>query len=207
MASYIAKSILSPDEYLEIEDRSESRHEYLAGEIFAMAGANRNHNRIVSNMVVGLGTQLKDRPCNVYANDMRVRVEEADLYTYPDIVITCGEERFAEPKAHNLLNPQIIIEVLSNSTEAYDRGKKFEFYQQLESLREYILISQNSYRVEQYVKQEAQQWLYFEAHGLDGNLTLPSIDCRLMLQDIYVKVMIPEKPNLRLVVREADSEC
>ncbi len=171
-----------------------------------MAGASRQHNRIVTNVVVSLANQLRQRPCNVYSSDMRVKVEKCGLYTYPDILVTCGEERFADEKAYNLLNPQIIIEVLSDSTEAYDRGKKFACYQQLASLQEYLLIAQNACRVEQYVRQESQTWLYAELHESEAELALPSLNCRLSLKEIYANVDLPEKPVLRLVVQETDTE-
>src|SRR5215207_6350571 len=133
------KTLLSEEEYLAIERQAEFRSEYVAGEMFAMAGASRRHNRTVTNLVVALDNQLRARPCNVYSNDMRVKVQSTGLFTYPDVVVTCGEERFADGEMDVLLNPVVIVEVLSDSTEAYDRGKKFESYQSIESLKEYVL--------------------------------------------------------------------
>ncbi len=195
--SYQPTSRLSPEEYLAIERQASFRNEYYAGEMFAMTGASRQHNRIVTNIVVGLDNQLRDRPCNVYSRDMRVLIAETGLYTYPDIVVTCGEEQFRDEGDDTLLNPLVIIEVLSSSTEAYDRGKKFEHYQRIESLAEYLLISQGPWRVEQFIKQGNNQWLYSEAHEPDGIVKLRAIGCELALRDVYFKVEPRENPSLR----------
>ena len=162
-----------------------------------MAGASRQHNRITSNTVIKLGNQLEKKPCNIYSSDMRVLIESVGLFTYPDVVVTCGEELFAETMLDNLLNPILIIEVLSNSTEAYDRGKKFELYQQIESLAEYILISQYELKVEQFIKQNDKTWLYSQKTAIDSVIYLASIDCQLILQDLYSKVEFKEPAPLR----------
>jgi Uma2 family endonuclease len=138
--------------------------------------------------VSGLDIQLKERPCNVYSSDMRVNVRATGLYTYPDVVVTCGEERFADDHHDTLLNPLLIIEVLSDSTEAYDRGTKFEHYQQIDSLVEYLLVSQHVQRVEQFFRQNMNQWLYTDTRDPEGMITLSSITCSLKLQEIYHKV-------------------
>jgi Uma2 family endonuclease len=182
------KNLVSPEEYLAIERKSEIKHEYFAGEMFAMAGASRRHNRIVTNLVATLDNQLRSRPCNVYSNDMRVKVRSTGLFTYPGVVVTCGEERFADEEDDVLLNPVVIIEVLSDSTEAYDRGKKFENYQNVESLKEYLLVSQHSRRVEQFVRQDSKNWVYSEIHEPGESIKLQSIECELSLEDIYLKV-------------------
>lgn len=182
------KTLLSEEEYLAVERQAEFRSEYLAGEMFAMAGASRRHNRVVTNLVAALDNQLRERPCNVYSNDMRVKVQGAGLFTYPDVVVTCGEERFADGENDVLLNPMVIVEVLSASTEAYDRGKKFESYQSIESLKEYILVSQESPRVERFVRQGGRNWIYSEAHEPGERVIIQSIECELKLEDIYLKV-------------------
>ncbi|MCI0489257.1 MAG: Uma2 family endonuclease [Blastocatellia bacterium] len=192
---------LTFEEYLDAERRAGHRSEYFEGEVFAMAGASRQHNRIVTNLVTGLDNQLRERPCNVYSNDMRVRVEATGLSTYPDVVVTCEEELFYDQHQDTLLNPVVIIEVLSDSTEAYDRGKKFEHYQQIASLRQYTLVAQDKCRVEQYLRQENNRWIYTEAHDFDGALKLPSVGCELILKDIYAKVKLkspgpPEDQNV-----------
>ena|SRR2546421_1724796 len=182
------KTLLTEEEYLALERQAEFRSEFLAGEMFAMAGASRRHNRIVTNLVAALDNQLRARPCNVYSNDMRLKVQSTGLFTYPDVVVTCGEERFADGANDVLLNPLVIIEVLSDSTEAYDRGKKFENYQQIESLKEYLLVSQHSQRVEQFVRQNSKNWVYSESHEAGESIKLQSIECELKLEDIYLKV-------------------
>lgn len=180
--------LLTPEEYLAIERNAEYKSEYFAGEMFAMAGANRRHNRIVTNLIVGLDTKLKELPCNVYSSDMRMKVVKSGLYTYPDVVVTCGEELFEDNHKNTLLNPIVIIEVLLESTEAYDRGKKFKHYQRIESLREYLLVAQDRYGVEQYIRQTGKQWLYSEFHDPEEIIKLQSIGCELVLEDLYSKV-------------------
>lgn len=182
------RTLLTEEEYLAIERRAEFRSEFHGGEMFAMAGASRRHNRIVTNLVSALDNQLRERPCNVYSNDLRVKIPNTGLFTYPDLVVTCGEEMFADDEQDILLNPLVIIEVLSDSTEAYDRGKKFEHYQSIESLSTYMLVSQSSARVEQYVRREGGAWLYTEAHEDDSVVRLEAILCELRLEDVYAKV-------------------
>jgi Uma2 family endonuclease len=182
------KTFLTEEEYLAIERQAEFRSEYFAGEMFALAGASRRHNRIVTNLVAGLDLQLRARPCNVYSTGMRVKVTNTGLYTYPDVAVTCGEERFADGENDVLLNPLILIEVLSDSTEGYDRGKKFENYRSITSLKEYLLVSQNSRRVEQFVKQSRKNWMYSEIHEPGESIKLQNIECELKLEDIYLKV-------------------
>jgi Uma2 family endonuclease len=182
------ETFLTEEEYLAIERRAEFRSEFLDGEMFAMSGASRRHNRIVTNLVSSLDNQLRESPCNVYSSDMRVKVPATGLYTYPDVVVTCGEEEFADEEYDVLLNPLVLIEVLSDSTEAYDRGKKFEHYQSVGSLSTYVLVSQNAARVERYVRQDGGAWLYTEAHESDATVEIEAVRCELKLQDVYAKV-------------------
>ena len=182
------KTLLTPAEYLAIERSAEYKSEYYAGEMFAMVGASRAHNIVAGNIFAALHRQLADRPCNAYQNDMRVRVSSTGLYTYPDVAVVCGEESFADDEHDVLLNPVLIIEVLSPSTEAYDRGKKFEHYQQIPSLVEYLLVAQEPYRVEQFARQGAAQWLYSAAQRPEDVVSLNSIGCTLTLADVYAKV-------------------
>jgi Uma2 family endonuclease len=181
-------SYLTPQEYLAIERCAEYKSEYFDGEMFAMAGASPAHNQITLNVAGGINVQLKKRPCLVYANDMRVKVSATGLYTYPDIVALCGPPRFDDNQKDTLLNPTVIIEVLSDSTEVYDRGKKFQHYRTLESLQEYVLIAQQECRVEHYVRQPGNQWTLTETHDLSEVMQLSSIQCQLALADIYDKV-------------------
>ncbi|MDT5122040.1 MAG: hypothetical protein QOC96_1522 [Acidobacteriota bacterium] len=179
---------LSPEEYLALERKAEYKSEYFAGEMFAMAGTTKQHNIITGNIARVLGNQLLDRPCNIYSMDMRVKVSETGKYTYPDIAIICGEEKFEDAEMDTLINPIIIIEVLSDSTEAYDRGKKFEHYQRIESFAEYILVSQTLYRVEQFIRESERKWAYSEYRSAEDIVRLVSVECELLLRDIYVKV-------------------
>jgi Uma2 family endonuclease len=183
------KTLLTPEEYLAIERKAEVRSEYYAGEMFAMSGASREHNLIVTNLTRRIDEQLDDKPCELYLNAMRVRIPATGLYTYPDVVVVCGAPRFEDDHVDNLLNPIVIIEVLSPSTEAYDRGRKFEHYQQIPSLVEYLLIAQEPCRAEQFVRQGTAQWLYSEAHQLEDVLKLNSISCALALKDIYARLV------------------
>ncbi|HKA56178.1 MAG TPA: Uma2 family endonuclease [Candidatus Binatia bacterium] len=182
------QKLLTPAEYLALERKAEFKSEYFAGEMFALAGASQRHNLIAANILRVLGNQPLERPCHVYPSDMRVKISKINKYTYPGIVVACGEEQFEDEQQDTLLNPVVIIEILSASTEAYDRGKKFEHYQSLESLREYLLISQDPYRVEQYVRQDDRTWTYYESHQAADTMHLPTIDCDLSLRDVYAKV-------------------
>lgn len=185
------KAHFTPEEYLAFERRSEFKSEYLGGEIVAMTGASRRHNRIVINIAVSLHTQLKgNRGCEMYANDMRVRVPVGDLYTYPDVVVTCGEPRFEDDELDTLLNPVLIAEVLSKSTESYDRGAKFAAYRTLPSFAEYLIVAQDRVHVEHSVRQPDGGWLLTETDDLQASLALPSIGCILVLADAYDRVDI-----------------
>lgn len=183
---------LTAEDYLTIERSAEFKSEYFDGEIFAMSGASEPHNIIVTNTVVELGNQLKKRPCKLYANDMRVKISPTGLYTYPDLVVICGKAQFDDTHFDTLLNPTLIIEVLSDSTEAYDRGRKFEHYRKLESLVEYVLIAQSHPHIESYRRQPNHEWLLAECAGLEGVIRLHSIDCELALAEIYDKVELLE---------------
>jgi Uma2 family endonuclease len=181
---------ITPEEYLAIEREAEYKSEYFNGEIFAMSGASPEHNQIVTNIVGELYAQFKKRPCRVYANDIRVKVSTTGLYTYPDVVAMCDKPRFDDEQKDTLLNPTVIIEVLSDSTANYDRGEKFKHYRSLDSLVEYILIAQDECHIEHYVRQANNQWLLLETHDLLETIELSSINCHLALSDVYDKVEI-----------------
>jgi Uma2 family endonuclease len=185
-----AQRSYSPEEYLALERQSQCKSEYYAGEIFAMAGASRWHNLIVANVVGELRSQLKGRPCTTYPSDMRVKVGPTGLYTYPDVAVVCGEAQFEDNQQDTLLNPTLIVEVLSESTEAYDRGGKFAHYRKLASLMEYVLITQTKPHIEHYVRQPDNRWLLAEADSLHDSIHLDSIDCQLALAEVYDKVDI-----------------
>jgi Uma2 family endonuclease len=179
---------LSPEEYLALERQSEGKHEYLGGEIFAMAGASREHNLIALNIASALLAQLRGRPCEVYQSEMRIRIDATGLYTYPDIVVVCGERRFDDGELDTLLNPTVIVEVLSPSTEAYDRGKKFAHYPTIESLAEVVLVSQERMEVERYSRLPAGGWVLQEANRLEDRLPLTAIGCEIALATVYERV-------------------
>ena len=185
------KTYLTPEEYLAAERKAEYKSEYLHGEVFAMVGASRKHNLIAGNVFGELRQQLKGKACEAYTNDMRVKVSSVGLYTYPDVVVVCGEPQFEDSYIDTLLNPTLLVEVFSESTESYDRDKKSGFYRTIESLAEYLLISQDEYRVEQYVKQSDGRWLLTDVRSPDGIVELASIKSMLALKDIYDKVDMP----------------
>ena len=179
---------LTPLEYLTLDRQAEHKSEYYGGEVFAMAGGSERHNLIVGNAFAGIHAQFRKRPCRVYASDMRVKVSPAGMYAYPDVMAVCGEVRFDDEQRDTLLNPSVIVEVLSESTEGYDRGKKFESYRRLDSLVEYVLIAQDAHRVEHYVRQTDNRWLMSEYVSLQDTLSFPSLSVQLSLADIYDKV-------------------
>ncbi|MEO1496916.1 MAG: Uma2 family endonuclease [Planctomycetota bacterium] len=175
-------------EYLAQERCAETKHEYYAGEIFAMSGASRAHNLIAWALSTELGKSLNERPCEAYQSDMRVKVDRTGLYTYPDAVVTCDEPRFEDDHVDTLLNPQAVFEILSESTEKHDRGKKFDHYRHVESLQDYVLISQEEPLVEVYSRQDDGTWNLSIAKGLDASIMVPAIDVPLRLQALYARV-------------------
>src|SRR6266851_6519501 len=200
MMSAVPKPYITPEQYLELERQADTKSEYFAGEIFAMAGGSPEHNLISGNAFGVLWSQLRDSPCTPYNSDMKVRVAE-DLYAYPDVTVVCGEAQFAGEEREVLLNPTLIVEVLSPSTEAWDRGGKFEQYRQRESLQEYVLVTQVRPHVERFARQASGQWLLTEVNGLEAVLSLPSIGCELALAEVYRKVTFPEGAGRRTPIR------
>jgi Uma2 family endonuclease len=182
------KTFLTPEEYLEIERLAEYKSEYYQGEMFAMAAANWSHNLIVVNVLAGLHAQLRSSPSEAYHCNMRVRVSATGLYTYPDVIVVCMKPQFLDGQRDTLLNPTLIAEVLSPSTEAFDRGRKFEQYRSLESLAEYLLVGSQRVSAELYARQPDGRWLLTAANSLSETLELPATGCRLSLADIYEKV-------------------
>lgn len=184
------KTFITPEEYLAIERAAEYKNEYVSGEIFAMTGASRKHNLIVANIVRTLGSQLLGKPCEVYPGEMRVKAPAARSYVYPDVVVVCGEPQFEDDYLDTLLNPGLVVEVLSKSTESYNRLAKSAYYRTIESLVEYLLVAQEEYRVEQYVKQADGRWLLSDVRLLDSVIELKSIGCSLALHDLYDRISI-----------------
>jgi Uma2 family endonuclease len=185
------KTYLTPEEYLAIERRNEYKSEYVDGEMVAMTGASRRHNLININIAGEINRQLRGRQCEAYASDMRVRVPSMRAYVYPDVVIVCGEPQLEDDYLDTLLNPTVLIEVLSESTERYDRGRKFGFYRTIESLAEYVLVAQDECRVEQYAKQPDGRWLLTDHRSPEDLVELASIQCTLKLSEVYEKVALP----------------
>jgi Uma2 family endonuclease len=179
---------VSVTDYLATERRAETKSEYLDGGVFAMSGASRRHNLIALNAAASVHGQLKGHPCETYAGDMRVHIPAAGLYTYPDVTVVCGEPRFDDSELDTLLNPTLLIEVLSPTTEGYDRGKKFAHYRTFDSLQEYVLVAQEEVRVELFARQVDGHWLLSEASRLDASISLASIGCELRLADVYERV-------------------
>ena len=192
IATPAAQAVFTPEEYLTRERKALTKSEYRNGRIYAMPGASRKHNLVTANTLVELHVQLQNRTCEVYPSDMRVKVHSTGTYTYPDVVVVCDEPRFEDSHFDTLLNPTVLIEVLSPSTAAYDRGEKFASYQKLDSLCEYVLIAQDSVCVEHYLRQE-QDWDLTEFRSLDDVFQLPSIGCELSLQAIYAKVQFSQE--------------
>jgi len=192
------KQLLTPAEYLAQERRATSKSEFYQGETFGMAGASREHNLIVGHLVGEVRNQLKTLDCEVYPSEMRVRVTATGLYTYPDVTLVCGTPEFEDEHRDTLLNPTALVEVLSDSTEAYDRGVKSEPYRKLPSLKEYLLIAQDRPHVEQYVRQTESGWLLREVAETDGSICLDSAPIILPMSEIYRQVTWNEKtPGLR----------
>lgn len=189
MSSVAAQTYLTPEEYLAFERKATTKHEYLNGQIVAMSGASFAHNFLTMNVANQLYNQLIGGECQVAASDMRVKATQMGSYFYPDVVVVCGEPRAEDETFDTLLNPTLIIEILSPSTETYDKGEKFEHYQQITSLKDYILISQNKVHVEHYRRQE-NEWLQTEFAELEDVLSLRSVGCELRLQDIYRRVEV-----------------
>lgn len=187
-----AERHISIEEYLAVERQSEIKSEYWNGRMVAMSGASRSHNLIVVNIVSELRVQLKGRNCEIYAGDMRLRIPATNFYTYPDVIVVCGRPEFEDAETDTLLNPTLIVEVLSKSTEDYDRGRKSAYYRSLESLSEYLLVPQDRRPVEQYQRQASDRWMLTQFVDRGSALHLPSIDCELSLQEVYDKVVAPE---------------
>ena len=196
MTMRTSQAYYTPEEYITLErkaipDAEIVRSEYINGKIIGRSSSNLSHNLITGNIVAGLYTRLKNRSCFVFANEMRVSIPAANSYFYPDVGIVCDEPRFEDDVFDILLNPIVVVEVLSPSTETYDRGDKFAHYRQLQSLQEYILVSQDKVRVEHYAR-DATQWILTDFQELEQHLPLASIQCELPLQEIYENVPFPE---------------
>jgi Uma2 family endonuclease len=179
---------VTSDEYLAAERLSEHRSEYLDGVVREKPGGTIWHTHITVNLGTELRLQLRERPCDVLMFDLKVRVPDSSKFLYPDLTVLCGEPQFHDDCKDVILNPDLVVEVLSESSEAYDRGTKFQAYQTFESLKEYLLVAQDQPVIEQYVRRTDGKWNYKTYHGLEASLPLPSIECTLNLSAVYDKV-------------------
>jgi len=186
--SSLPRSYLAPEEYLAIERKAEYKSEYFRGEMLAVAGAGLNHNQIASNALILLGQQLRLKGFRTVGWDMRVHVRATGLYSYPDVVVFCGAPQLQDEHLDTLLNPTLIGEVLSPTTEIYDRTRKWERYQSIESLREYLLISSDRRHADLFTLQPSGRWLLSSASLLEDSLEIPSLGCSLPLSELYDQV-------------------
>lgn len=191
--STLPQRTYSPQEYLEIDRAADTRNEYFRGEIFAMSGGSSRHSLIAANILGELRSALRDKPCTVFTGDLRIGVSASGLYTYPDVSVACGELQFDDKRRDTLLNPVVLVEVLSETTEAYDRGKKFQHYQKLTSLREYLVVGQDAPIVELFSRNDDGTWKLTTINELGGSLIIPAIGVTLPLSEVYAKVEFPQE--------------
>lgn len=183
----LAEPLYSAEEYLALERAADHKSELVNGRIYAMSGASMQHTRIVRNLVINIGNRLSGGPCEVFSNDLRLKVTSTGMYTYPDVMALCTPPRLEDSHLDTLLNPAVIIEVLSPSTQAYDRGEKFAHYRMIESLREYILVAQDHTRIEQYIRR-GEQWMLNEITDPAGVLQIEALGCEIPVGEIYNRV-------------------
>lgn len=187
-----AREYLTPDEYLALERQSETKHEYYDGVLIAMVGSSPAHSQIAMGAGVALANQLRGRSCNIYNSDLMVGIGRRHAFAYPDVTFVCRTPQFGEAERNVLLNPLVIVEVLSPSTQRYDRTGKFLRYQRIPTFAEYLLIEQDMPRVELCSRQADGSWEWSIAKGLEATITIPSLDCTIALADIYRNVTFDE---------------
>ena len=192
MPQALTKAAFTADDYLAWEERSPGKHEYLAGEIFAMVGATDAHVTITMNLAVLLHAHVRGRPCRVYMADMKLRVDAADAFFYPDLLVTCAPEDHASSRFKS--QPTLLVEVLSSTTAGFDRGQKFAIYRQLPSLREYVLIEQDRMSVECFRRDERDRWV-LQAYGPGDSVELSSLDFSAPIEALYEDVALPAIPD------------
>lgn len=192
VAVQVRKHWIAPEDYLELERNAEFKSEYLEGQIFAMSGGSPEHSAITVNITRELSLQLKGRPCQAFSNDLKVRTSYTGLYAYPNLTVVCSEPIYHDEKRDIITNPVVIIEVLSPSTEAFDRGRKFAHYQNILSLLDYILIAQDQPWIDHYARQPNNRWLLTPVVGLESSLWIPSIECDLRLAEVYDRIVFAD---------------
>jgi Uma2 family endonuclease len=192
-----AKKYLTPEEYLAMEETAEYKSEYYRGEIFAFAGGSANHNRISGNIYSKFITSLAEGKCEPYISDMKVWIKEKELFAYPDIIVVCGEPEFYPDRDDTIMNPLVIIEVLSDSTKNYDRIEKFEFYRTLPTFQEYILVDQYKIHIEHFYQESKGKWIFTEYNHIDDVLNFEKIDLKMSLKDIYYRVEFKKEEDTK----------
>ena len=199
---------VTPAEYYRLERAAEYKSEYFDGEIFAMAGGTVRHSLVKTNVTGTMRDALRNKGggCMTYDSDLRVRIPDTGLRTYPDATVICGEPEIdpEDSDGETVINPALIVEVLSDSTERYDRGTKFKHYQTITLLRQYVLVSQDQARVETYLRQSDGTWVYAETHGLDASVPISALGVSLPMAELYAGVVFPEKPVLRVLPKRGD---
>ena len=183
---------IAEQEYLALDRVADRRSEYHDGQMFLMSGASNEHNLIVGEVIRNIGNTLVNSPCNVYPSDMRIQIPGRRNYVYPDVSVVCAEPQFDDKRSEILLNPNLIIEVLSPSTQHFDRGKKFDLYRSIPSVQEYVLVAQDEPRVAVYQRRANEEWAFTEAEGLKGKIRLYSVGCDLGLKEIYRKIVFEQ---------------
>ena len=192
-----AEKYYTPQEYLALEEGAEYRSEYYKGEIFAMAGASKNHNRIIGNLYLKLSASLADSKCEAFMTEMKVWIEEKDLFTYPDLVVVCGKSEFYPERDDTITNPIVIIEVLCDSTRNYDRVEKFEFYRALPTFQEYVLVDQYRIHVEHFYLEDKGKWIYTDYSDKNDVLKFHNIAFQISIKDIYNRVDFKQEDNIK----------
>lgn len=202
--SAVAKTKMTEEEYLAKERASDFKSEFFNGEMFAMAGASIRHNLIKDNLIVRIGSQLAGSSCRTVSSNQRLKVDSTGLYTYPDFMIVCGKFERAELDSETIINPQVIIEVLSDKTESYDRFEKFEHYKRLPSVREYLLVAQKRVGIERYVRTAEGEWQIRSFTKADESFVFATVPVSVKVADIYESVEFPEPSDLPRIVPQAD---
>jgi Uma2 family endonuclease len=188
-ASETAPAHVSPEDYLRLERQAQEKHEYFAGEVRAMAGAGYAHNLICANLTIEIGSQLRGKSCTVVGSDQRLQILSGSAYVYPDLTVVCGKPEFNEQKdLDTLLNPTLLVEVLSPSTANHDRGEKFMFYRQISSLHQYLILASQAVHAELYSRDELGRWVLTETRDMNIVLDLSSIGCQVPLSAVYASV-------------------
>jgi Uma2 family endonuclease len=186
---------LTPAQYLELERAAERKSEYIGGQMYAMAADSLSHNRISINLILNLGLQLRGTACEVHSSDHRLLIPAFEIYTYPDVWVTCGPPQYTDEVRDTTTNSRVIVEVLSDATKNYDQGEKFRYYRSIPSFAEYLLVAQDEVRAEHHARQPDNSWIMREFSAADVEIELATIGCRLVLGSLYERVEFNPQPN------------